>query len=971
VALAKQQELQNFTLNTPLPVAFYKHCGLNECGSHHPTHGTSPMNTSTAEHQRLFNEGKAWKQWGPYVSDRAWSSVREDNSPNGNAWSDFPHDHARSRAYRWNEDGIGGISDDRQFLCFAPAFWNGRDPILKERFFGLENAEGNHGEDVKEYYFYTDSTPTHSFMRMIYKYPHQAYPYDELVGTNKRRNRNEPEYELIDTGIFNENRYFDIAIDYAKAAADDILIRIEIFNRGKEKAPVHVLPTLWFRNTWSWGADRQETVVRPSLRQSTSSGAAAAVTAEHQVLGTYVLSCDRGPDGAPDLLFTENETNKERLFGHANSTLFVKDGINNYLVHGHTAAVNPERRGTKASAHYKLVIPGGKSVTLRLRLRPASAGTPAFADFDEIFASRQAEADAFYATIQPAGISDDLRLVQRQAWAGMLWSKQFYHYNVATWLRQDSEDGKPVHRYPRNTEWHHFEAADIISMPDKWEYPWFAAWDLAFHTIPLAYVDPDFAKEQLKLLCTERYQHPNGAISAYEWNFNDVNPPVLARAARRVYQIDEKIRGKADTGFLEYMFQKLGFNYTWWVNRKDASGNNLFEGGFLGLDNIGVFDRSAPLPTGGQLEQADGTSWMGVFTLDMLAIATELSHTNAVYGEMAAKYMIHFFYLNDAFNDIGGRGKSLWDKEDGFYYDLLNLGQGNIIPLKIRSMVGLIPLFATVAYRRGSGAHMAGFRPWLENFVKTRPEMASILREAERPNPSGIQVLSMVDREKLSVLLGHMLSEKEFLSDYGIRALSRDHLENPYTFYVGHSAFSVSYLPGESDSGMFGGNSNWRGPIWMPVNYFLITALKRFNTAYGDDLKVEYPSGSGRMQTLDVITDDLTHRLAAIFTRNAEGKRPVFGDVDYFNNDPHWRDLIPFYEYFHGDTGRGIGASHQTGWTGLIAALIQELGEHTMSLRAATPPAPVQTPAPAMPAPPVAAARVAKPKKTKAKRKTV
>jgi hypothetical protein len=909
------------------------------------------MNTSTAEHKRLFSEGKAWKRWGPYLSDRAWSSVREDNSPDGNAWGYFPHDHARSRAYRWNEDGIGGISDDWQRLCFALALWNGKDAILKERFFGLDNSEGNHGEDVKEYYFYVDSTPTHSYMRMVYKYPHQAFPYDDLVRTNRGRTRNDAEYELIDTGAFAEHRYFDVVIEYAKAGPDDVLARIEVFNRGPEEASLHILPTLWFRNTWSWGPERQETSTRPTLKASSVKGAAAAVAADHEHLGKFLLACDRGPQGAPELLFTENETNKERLYGQSNPTLFVKDGINNYLIHQHRGAVNPLKQGTKASARYAATLAPGASVTLRLRLRPAAVTTPAFDDFDRVFAARRAEADEFYQAIQPGTISDDLRLVQRQAWAGMLWSKQFYHYNVATWLRQQAEDGKPAARFRRNADWYHFEAADVISMPDKWEYPWFAAWDLAFHCISLAYVDPDFAKSQLKLLCSERYQHPNGSVPAYEWNFNDVNPPVLARAARRVYYIDQSIRGTGDTGFLEYMFQKLGFCYTWWVNRKDASGNNLFEGGFLGLDNIGVFDRSAPLPDGGILEQADGTSWMGVFTLDMISMATELSHVNPIYGEMMAKYMTHFLYLNEAFNDLGGHGISLWNREDGFFYDVLNLGNGNVLPMKVRSVVGLIPLFATIAYPRGVREHIPNFRPWLEEFVKSRPELAPLLREINRPNASGVQIFSMVDREKFALILTRMLDEKEFLSDYGIRSMSRYHLDQPYTFYGGHAASKVSYVPGDSDSGMFGGNSNWRGPIWFPVNYFLLTALKRYSMAFGDEFKVEYPAGSGNQMTLNEVIDGITTRLTAIFTRNAAGKRPVFGDVDLFNNDPHWRDLIPFYEYFHGDTGKGIGASHQTGWTGLVAAIIQEQSEHAVPMGWLSAVAQEKGPEPKAPAP--------------------
>ena len=880
----------------------------------------------TVEQQRLMSEGAAWKKWGPYLSDRAWGTVREDDGEDGNAWSSFPHDHARSRAYRWGEDGIGGISDVDQRLNFALALWNGHDPIIKERLFGLTNGEGNHGEDVKEYYFYTDSTPTHSWMRMVYKYPQRAFPYDELVATNAKRSRAEPEYELVDTGIFAEDRYFDVVLDYAKAAADDLLIRITVTNRGPQAAPLHLLPTLWFRNTWSWGPERQETDARPRLSAGKTKDAAVAVVAEHELLGRYVLACDRGPDGAPHLLFTENETNRKLLFGQPNLTTHVKDGINDFLLHKTTTAVNPLMHGTKCAAHYRFEVPAGETVVIRLRLRPSGAKGADFADFDQLMTSRQAEADAFYQALQPAALTADQKLVQRQAWAGMLWSKQWFAYHVPQWQRQQPEDGKPRRRYPRNAGWHHFEASDVISMPDKWEYPWFAAWDLAFHTIALAYVDIAFAKQQLLMLVSESYQHPNGAISAYEWNFDDVNPPVLARAAWRVYAIERDRTGTGDRVFLEVMLQKLSLNYAWWVNRKDATGNNLFQGGFLGLDNIGVFDRSKPLPTGGHLEQSDGTSWMAVFTLDLLCMALELSYANQAYAAMVEKYLIHYLYLDMAMNNIGEGGTSLWDAQDGFFYDALKLENGTTIPLKVRSMVGLIPLYAVVPYARDITAHIPGLGDRLTHFVRSRPRLAKVVERIRAEGVKGMHHVSLIDRDRLAAILTRMLDEKEFLSPYGIRALSKHHEAHPYQFFLSRESWSVNYVPAESDTGMFGGNSNWRGPIWMPVNYFLITSLRRYHLFYGPAFTLEYPTGSGVRKNLSEIADDLSLRLVAIFTRGADGRRPVVGDVPLFQDDPHWRDLVPFYEYFHGDTGRGVGASHQTGWTGLVAALLMELG---------------------------------------------
>jgi hypothetical protein len=899
----------------------------------------------TAEHDRLNQAGPAWKQWGPYLSERAWGTVREDYSPYGSAWDYFPHDHARSRAYRWNEDGLAGISDAQQRLCFALALWNGQDAILKERLFGLTGPEGNHGEDVKEYYFYVDSTPTHSYMKMLYKYPQAAFPYADLVETNRQRGKDASEYELIDTGIFADNRYFDIVVEYAKAGFDDILIRISATNRGPEAAELHLLPTLWFRNTWSWG--QPDAGARPLLRRGDTSGNGhgSQVVVEHPTLGQYVLAAE----GAPELLFTENETNVARLYGAVNATPYVKDGINQAVVHGRAEAVNSAGVGTKAAAHYRIAIDPGATVSIRLRLRqtvddrrpttddsektsivhrPSSIVHP-FADFDAIFAQRLADADAFYNALQPANLNDDQQLIQRQAFAGMLWSKQFYAYDIAEWLRGDPAQPPPPagRERGRNSAWEHLNTADIISMPDKWEYPWFAAWDLAFHCIPLAQLDPEFAKKQLILLGREWLQHPNGQIPAYEWAFGDVNPPVLAWAAWRVYKIDQKQRGAGDLAFLERVFHKLLLNFTWWVNQKDPEGMNIFQGGFLGLDNIGVFDRSQALPTGGHLEQSDGTSWMGMFSLNMLTIALELAVHNRVYEDIATKFFEHFLYIAEAMNNIGGEGIGLWDEQDEFFYDVLHLPNGQNQPLKVRSMVGLIPLYAVTTIEPALLEQLPAFKSRLEWFLKHRPHLAGLVSRWQEPGAGERRLLAICRGHRMKRVLKRMLDETEFLSPYGIRALSRVHAEQPYILEAGGARYTVDYQPGESNSGLFGGNSNWRGPIWMPVNYLLIESLQQFHHYYGDDFTVECPTGSGQYLTLNQIADELSQRLIAIFASDSAGRRAVFGEQGYFQSDAHWRDYVPFHEYFHGDTGVGVGASHQTGWTGVIAKLIQQQGE--------------------------------------------
>ncbi len=876
----------------------------------------------TAEEKRLQESRERqvhWKRWGPYLSERAWGTVREDYSPYGTAWDYLPHDHARSKAYRWNEDGLGGISDRQQFICFALALWNGRDPILKERLFGLTGSEGNHGEDVKEYYFYLDSTPTHSYLKYLYKYPQAEFPYTWLVEENRRRGRNAFEFELIDTGVFNDDRYFDVFIEYAKATAEDLLIRIQVVNRGPDPAQLHLLPTLWFRDTWSSGLD----VRRPHLRGLNGT----TIELTHEYHGQRWLYCE----GTPELLFTENETNLRRLYGVENRTPYVKDGINDYIVHGVREAVNPERTGTKAAAHYPLTIGPGETVTVRLRFTNTApdSGDPFGKDFEQIFSARRREADEFYATVTPEGLSSDARNVMRQALGGLLWSKQFYSYEVNRWLKGDpAVPEPPAERLRgRNYEWTHLYNADVISMPDKWEYPWYAAWDLAFHCIPLALVDSDFAKEQLTLLLREWYMHPNGQLPAYEWALADVNPPVHAWAAWRVYKIEQKRRGRGDRKFLERVFHKLMLNFTWWVNRKDAEGRNVFQGGFLGLDNIGVFDRSAPLPTGGHIEQSDGTSWMGMYCLNMLAIALELAREDPAYEDVASKFWEHFIYIAYAMNNLGADGIELWDEADGFYYDVLHLPDGNHFPLKVRSMVGLIPLFAVETLEPELLNRLPGFKRRLEWFIDHRPDLTRNVACMRTPGREERRLLSIVDRDRLRRVLHYMLDEEEFLSPYGIRALSRVHRDHPYTLAVNGMEHRVDYEPAESSTGLFGGNSNWRGPIWFPVNYLLIESLQKLHHYLGDDYKVECPTGSGQMLTLWEVAAELSRRLSRIFLRGPDGQRPVYGGTEKFQRDPHWQDLILFHEYFHGDNGAGIGASHQTGWTGLVAKLLQQSGE--------------------------------------------
>jgi hypothetical protein len=868
----------------------------------------------TSEHDRLkeARERKLpWKDWGPYLSERQWGTVREDYSDGGDAWQYFTHDQARSRAYRWGEDGIAGICDERQRLCFALALWNGKDPILKERLFGLTNGEGNHGEDVKEYYFYLDSTPTHSYMKYLYKYPQSAFPYNDLVEMSRRRGRQDHEYELLDTGIFDDDRYFDVFVEYAKAGPENILIQITVANRGPDPATLHVLPTLWFRNTWSWGGD----TIRPLLSEASSN----SIGASHPGLGERFLSCN----GASELLFTENETNRERVFGTPNPTAFVKDGINNYLVDGQHNAVNPARTGTKASALYSLTIPPGESRLICLQLRDAISPQFTNAAFADMMAARCKEADEFYATVVPRSLGADEANVMRQALAGMLWSKQFYYYDVDRWLEE--RGANPLKHQersaPRNEHWHHLYNADILSMPDKWEYPWYAAWDLAFHVLALTLVDEDFGKEQLNLMLRDPYLHPNGQLPAYEWNFGDVNPPVHAWSTIFTFRLQQIRYGEGDVDWLERLFHRLTLNFTWWVNRKDRSGNNAFEGGFLGLDNIGVFDRSAPMPTGGYLEQADGTAWMALFCQNMIEIAGVLTLHNPNYADMALKFIEHFLWIATGVMRAGG-GVGMWDEEDGFFYDVLRLPDGRAERLKVRSMVGLLPLCAATCFEAVVFEKMPETGQRFRKFIEARPELRTFIHDPLKRGHGGRRLGSLLNETKLRRVLRTMLDENEFLSSHGIRALSRYHAEQPYTFRVGEQEYGVSYLPAESDSGMFGGNSNWRGPIWMPVNALIIRALLQYYMYYGNDFKIECPTGSGQLMTLYQVAEELTRRLTSIFTRNEEGRRPVYGGARKFQEDPHWRDYILFYEYFHGDNGAGIGASHQTGWTGIIARLM-------------------------------------------------
>ncbi len=870
----------------------------------------------TSEIKRLEEDRRktaAWKKWGPYLSERQWGTVREDYSADGNAWDYFNHDQARSRAYRWGEDGLGGISDDRQLLCFCLALWNGRDAFLKERLFGLTNSQGNHGEDVKEYYFYLDSTPTHSFMRFLYKYPQAAYPYDELVEANRRRTRHELEYELLDTGIFDDDRYFDCFVEYAKAGPEDVLITVTVANRGPEDATLHVLPTLWFRNTWSWGDGGE----RPALRRAPRTGAPAAIEAAHPVLGTRYLYCE----GAPDLLFTENETNNERLFGTPNASPFVKDGIHRRVVDGETGAVNPAMTGTKAAAHHVLAVPAGQSRTLRLRLcdaSPEKMARPFGASFDRMMAQRQSDADAFYAHLTPAKLDEDQARVFRQALAGMLWTKQFYHYDVNKWLdERGCRLAHPGAQSSRNEHWHHMYNADIISMPDKWEYPWYAAWDLAFHMQALTLVDPDFSKQQLALMLREHYMHPNGQIPAYEWNFGDVNPPVHAWATNYIHRL-EKASGRADMQWLERSFQKLLLNFTWWVNRKDRNGRNLFEGGFLGLDNIGVFDRSAPLPTGGYLEQADGTAWMTLFCLNMLDISFELARHHDSYADMALKFMQHSLWIASSMFQ-GGEEECMWDEKDGFFYDVLRYPDGRAQRLQVRSVVGLLPMCAVATF---DGELLQRFPEIIEryrHFNAARPELMAAVHDSRVPGVGGRHLASVLNEDKLRRVLAKVLDEDEFLGAYGIRSLSLYHEAHPYVFAAGGQTYRVDYQPAESDSGMFGGNSNWRGPIWAPINALVIRALLQYYSYYGESFQIECPTGSGRLMSLYRIAEEISRRNNAIFLRGPDGRRPVFGGTEKFQTDPHWRDYILFYEYFHGDNGAGLGASHQTGWTGIVA----------------------------------------------------
>ena len=862
---------------------------------------------------------KHWKRWGPYLSERAWGTVREDYSPGGTAWDSFPHDHARSRAYRWNEDGLGGICDNHQNLCFALALWNRQDPILKERLFGLNGQEGNHGEDVKEYYFYLDSTPTHSYMRFLYKYPQRAFPYSELVDENARRDKKQPEFELLDTGIFDDNRYFDVEVEYAKEDVNDISVRITITNRGSEAATLDVLPTLWFRNTWSWNGEEQ----RPEISVVKRSASKTIFEAVKKGFNTYRLHCD----GACETLFTENETNYGRLFGLPQTT-FAKDGINDAVVHGRADAVNPEHRGSKAAALYKLQLEGGESAMLRLRLVEGGRIHNAFADFDMIFANRIAEADRYYQTILPHTLEEDERRVMRQSLAGLLWSKQFYHYVVKEWLDGDPKQPPPPadRTNGRNANWGHLYNSDVISMPDKWEYPWFAAWDLAFHCVALSIIDADFAKDQLSLLLREWYMHPNGQLPAYEWAFGDVNPPVHAWAAWRVYRIEQRRRnGQGDVRFLESVFHKLLMNFTWWVNQKDSDGLNVFEGGFLGLDNIGLFDRSAPLPIPGIIEQSDGTSWMAMYTLNMLTIAGELARVNPAYEDIASKFWEHFLHIAHAMTHICPDGKGLWDSEDKFFYDVLYDPSGNWERMKVRSLVGLTALFAVETLESADLDRMPGFTRRLNWFVKNRRELTSEIAHMHGGQNDRL-LLSIVDEAKLRGLLYLMLDENEFLSPYGIRALSQAHREKPYSKRVGDRTYRVDYEPAESTTGLFGGNSNWRGPIWFPMNYLIIESLQKYHFFYGDGFKVECPTGSGVMMTLEEVATELSRRLTRIFLRDESGRRPVYERMEKFQTDPHWKDLILFFEYFHGDSGAGVGASHQTGWTGLVAKLLQQRG---------------------------------------------
>ncbi|MBM5821604.1 MAG: glucosidase [Cyanobacteria bacterium K_Offshore_surface_m2_011] len=890
---------------------------------------TSSLDTLSAEHQRLAesnNGHKPWRRWGPYLSERQWGTVREDDSPDGNAWESFSHDQARSRAYQWGEDGLAGISDDRQLLCFALALWNGKDPILKERLFGLTNNEGNHGEDVKEYYYYLDSTPTHSYMRYLYKYPLHAYPYDDLVATNKARSRYEQEYELIDTGIFDNNEYCDIEVEYAKADPEDLLIQITVHNRSTQTAKLAVLPTLWFRNTWDRGSSP-----KPSIKADPTQ---TGLQASHPELGDFSLHCQ----GADELVFTENETNTELLFQQPNQSPYTKCGIHRYVVHGETAAVNPAQLGTKAAAIYNLTIGAHASSTIQLRLTRATSQTQEHAagqSFDRILDQKKQDCDDFYARVMPAGLGTEQQLVFRQAMAGMLWSKQFYNYDIAPWLQQRGIDPLEADQAQsfRNKQWHHMNNCDVISMPDKWEYPWYAAWDLAFHTTTLTYIDPSFAKQQLSLMLSSKYLHPNGQIPAYEWNFGDVNPPVHAWATYHTFLTDKALSGQADFQWLKQSFHKLLTNFTWWINRKDARGNNVFQGGFLGLDNIGIFDRTESPEMGGSLEQADGTAWMAFYAQTMVQIAVELAKQDDTYGEYPAKFMSHFLAIATAMTSRNASA-SMWDEADGFFYDVFRKSDGSSTRLKVRSMVGLIPLCAVQVFEPDvlERYKLGDLLPRLRDRYPDQPDSFHDIR---LQGHAGRHMMSALDETNLRRVLTIMLDPDEFLGDHGIRSISKRHEHDPYHFVHNQQDFVVQYLPAESDSGLFGGNSNWRGPIWMPVNFMIIRALLIYFTYYGNNFRIEFPTGSGQMMNLYEVAEQLAHRLASIFTRNGEGLRPVFGSQKIFQHDPHWKDHLLFYEYFHGDNGAGIGASHQTGWSGLVANLIHLFAANTQESRLA------------------------------------
>ena len=888
----------------------------------------------TAEERRL-EEARAgsapWRRWGPYVSERQWGTVREDYSADGDAWAYLTHDQARSHAYRWGEDGIAGISDDRQRLCFALALWNGADPIIKERLFGLTGNEGNHGEDVKEYYFYLDNVPSHAYMKYLYKYPQRAFPYAELVEENRRRGRQDPEYELLDTGAFDDDRYYDVFVEYAKASPKDILIKVSVANRARDAATLHLLPTLWFRNTWSWFPG----TLRPHIEIARSDRERLVLQAEHRTLGTYWLHCDP----PVEVLFTENVTNSARLFGAPNATPYVKDGINDFVVHGRRDAVNPAHTGTKAAPHYVLMIGAGETVSVRLRLSDATGPLPPLdAAFDATLDERRQEADAFYQRVTPFALPADLRSVQRQAFSGMLWNKQFYCYEVREWLDGDPAGPRPPaeRKRGRNHEWWHFGAAEVLSMPDKWEYPWFAAWDTAFHAIPLAMIDPDFAKDQLLLLTREWYMHPNGQIPAYEWKFGDVNPPVHAWAALRVYQIEQKMYGRADRAFLERVFHKLLLNFTWWVNRKDAAGRNIFEGGFLGLDNIGVFDRSAALPSGGRLEQADGTSWMASYCLGLLAISLELAKEEPIFEDIATKFFEHFVYIGAAINHMGDREGGLWDDAEGYYFDVLKLPDGRCYRMQAYTIAGLIPLFAIGTADRDSLERFRDFGARFRWFAEHHPELLRGLADMTHRGVAQRIRIALVDSAKLARIMDRVLSEERLLSPHGVRSVSKHHAQAPYVLELDGHEFVLDYEPGESTNALFGGNSNWRGPVWFPLNYLLIESLQRYHYFLGDDFKLQLPSDSGNQATLWEVSTELSRRLISLFLKDESGRRPVNGRHERFDTDPHWRDLVLFYEYFHADTGAGLGASHQTGWTGIVAKLIHQYGEYALQGRPPT-----------------------------------